>query len=245
MKRIAIYNRKGGVGKTVGASAISGILSHARHRVLLIDLDTQANLTAGLITAPPEDEITEFYRSGRLPVMPLSYYWDIVPSSIQLAGIDYKLGDRSDRYTALGKALDACDDEYDFAVMDLGSAMNYINVGAVAACDYLLCPVYPDADSLQGLRLVEEVCRYAGKDGIDGIYFSNYSERRRLDRIYEEELSARYGNIVFTAKIRQCQQLRECGRHGLDIISYAPKSNGAKDFHELTNELLQRIGWNE
>lgn len=242
MKKIAIFNRKGGVGKTVCAASLGAILSHAGKKVLLVDLDSQANLTHSFLREEPEEDVSQIFDTGRLPVTQISLFLSIVPASIQLAATDYQIAGREDRYEILPRALAKVDEEYDLAIMDLAPSMNHICIGAVSACDYLLAPILPDVDSLQGLHMVEDVCRIAGKEGgIDGIFFSIFNRRRDLDRYVEEVLRREYGEVVYRTTIRQSNKLRECRSQRKDIETYAPSCAGAKDYRQLADEILQRI----
>ena len=242
MYNVAIFNRKGGVGKSTCAASLGGMLSRIGHKVLLVDLDSQANLTNSFLAGPVEEDVSCVYSGAPLPVRQVSLMMDIVPSSLALAAADYAIAGREDRYCILSRALAASGEAYDFAILDLPPAMNHIAVGAVAACDYIISPVLPDLDSLAGLRLVEEACRFAGKaGGIDGIVISCYSSRRRLDGRVEEVLRGAYGDTVFDTKIRVCNKLRECKLERMDIGAFAPNCTGAQDYRCLADEFLKRI----
>ena len=242
MKIISIYNRKGGVGKSTCAASVGGFLSRAGHKVLLVDLDSQANLTSTFLGTSPRHSTSEIYTSGLIPIISVSLYLDISPASDSLAGIDYTLGGRKDRYDVLKETLADKSATYDYILLDLPPAMNHIVIGAIKASHYLLSPILPDIDSLHGLKMVEEVCMYARKnDGINGIYLNAYNPRRTVDRQVAEAVREHYGETVYEAAIRQCSKLRECRIYHTDIATYAPHSSGGQDYLQLTNELITRI----
>ena len=237
---IAIYNQKGGVGKTSGTAAIGDILAGRGHNILLVDMDAQANLSNRYLEFEPEDTSCDAILGGEIRPQQIRLFLDIVPSCNDLAAFDYELDPADKRFA---KALDGVRHQYDVILLDLGPSLNRINISALAACDYLLVPVLPERDSIDGIALVESACERAGKEGgVDGIYLNMYNERRNLDKTVNEFLRETYGDKVFQTHIHQLNALREAGVMRRPITQYAPKSKVAEDYRNLVSELTMHLG---
>ena len=235
---ITLFNHAGGVGKTTASGSIAAMLAAMGHSTLAIDLDAQANLTQNLLEGVPERSIADYFKGAELPLYGVEIHLDIVPASPELVTIGDQLRE-NDIHKML---LDNLERPYQFVVIDTATDIDHLVINALAATDYLLVPVVPDVKSILGLAKVEAACQLAGRDKmIQGIFFSNYNPRRRMDRLMDARIRNTYGQIVFNSYIRQNNALRECTMYADSILEYAPSSNGAKDYHRLTVELLHRL----
>ena len=242
---LAIYTRKGGTGKTTTAITLGNILANKGLRTLLVDLDSQANATSHFLTTPPALDTSAAFLQGDMPIIPIDLLRGLAPASLNLAGVDYALVTRPNRFEPFHKSLKKVQSEYDMIIMDLPPAMNQVSTAALASCDYLLSPVLPDVDSLSGLALVEKACTLAGKtDGLDGIFLNMFSPRRTMDKAVESALRNGYGDKVYATSVRQCNKVRESHRFQKTVLEYAPRSAAAEDYIRLANEFLTRISQN-
>ena len=240
-KTICLYNHAGGVGKTTGASVIACLLASRGYRTLAVDMDPQSNLTQFLSANTPGVTIEQALRGGAMPLIDLQPYLQLAPASPGLIAAEDELR-RGRNNFALQNILSTIQDGYDFIVIDSPPSTNYLAINALTAADYLLVPVLPDGKSLAGLDQVRIACKTASTHtAIDGIFLSCFNKRRTLDLFIESELLKYYGNTVYKAHIRQCIALPECALQGIDILSYSPHSNAAKDYAALVDELLSRV----
>lgn len=246
-KVIAIANHKGGVGKTTSVAAIGAILSEMGKRVLLIDLDAQANLTSSLLREEQENTIYRALRGDEaLPVIQAKENLYIVPSSLELAGIELELSGRMSREFIIKELIEPVLPEYDYILLDCPPSLGLITINALTASHYLYIPLTAEALPSKGLTMLLDIMgmvqKRLNKDiALGGIIITRW-EKSNLSLMVEEMLRATYGEIVFTTKIRKNVSVAEAPLHSKDVIAYAPTSNGAKDYRALVNEILYKGG---
>lgn len=239
---VSIYTRKGGTAKTTSAISLGTILASQGKKTLLVDLDSQLNLSSHFLVQTPAEDTSAAFLSGELPIVPANLMLDLAPASLNLAAVDYALLNRPDRFHNFAEALASVRNKYDIIIMDLAPAMNQVSIAALAATDFLLSPVLPDVDSISGLQLVEQACMRAGKDvGVDGIFLAMFNPRRNLDKTVELALRKRYGDKVFAATVRQSVKIREAHRYQTSITEYAPHCAASADYTRLAVELVTRL----
>jgi chromosome partitioning protein len=245
-KVIAIANHKGGVGKTTSVAAIGAILSEMGKRVLLIDLDAQANLTSSLLREEQESTIYRALRGDEaLPVVKAKENLYLVPSSLELAGIELELSGRMSREFIIKELIEPVLPEYDYILLDCPPSLGLITINALTASQYLYIPLTAEALPSKGLTMLLDIMgmvqKRLNKDiALGGIIITRW-EKSNLSLMVEEMLRATYGEIVFTTKIRKNVSVAEAPLHSKDILAYAPQSNGAKDYRTLVAEIIERI----
>jgi len=241
MKRvIAIANHKGGVGKTTSVSALGVCLSALGRRVLLVDLDPQGNLSQSLSVPHSGRTIYEALREGRdLPQVQIREGVWVCPSSIDLVSMDLELSGLPRREYRLRDLLSPL--EYDYILLDCPPGLGLLTINALSASGEVIVPLTPEALPAKGLGTLLDVVRKV-EEGLNpdlhlgGILITRYN-RRKINRIVEETLRETFGSKVFQTKIRENVDIAEAPLQGTDILSYSPKSPGAKDYRDLALEV--------
>jgi len=241
MKRvIAIANHKGGVGKTTSVSALGVCLSALGRRVLLVDLDPQGNLSQSLSVPHSGRTIYEALREGRdLPQVQIREGVWVCPSSIDLVSMDLELSGLPRREYRLRDLLSPL--EYDYILLDCPPGLGLLTINALSASGEVIVPLTPEALPAKGLGTLLDVVRKV-EEGLNpdlhlgGILITRYN-RRKINRIVEETLRETFGSKVFQTKIRENVDIAEAPLQGADILSYSPKSPGAKDYRDLALEV--------
>lgn len=244
-KIIAIANHKGGVGKTTSVASIGAALSEKGLRVLLVDLDAQANLTGSLLSGEPGRTIYEALREkDSLPIIELREGLSIVPASLDLAGVELELSSAMSREFILKDLLEPIAEAYDFILLDCPPSLGLITVNAFVAAHEIIIPLTAEALPFKGLTMIERVITMVQRRlntglRLSGILFTRW-EGRKLNKMVEEAIRAKYGSMVYDAKVRTNIAIAEAPLSGTDIFSYNAKSNGAQDYRDVTEELLSR-----
>ena len=241
MKRvIAIANHKGGVGKTTSVSALGVCLSALGRRVLLVDLDPQGNLSQSLSVPHSGRTIYEALREGRdLPQVRIREGVWVCPSSIDLVSMDLELSGLPRREYRLRDLLSPLD--FDYILLDCPPGLGLLTINALSASGEVIVPLTPEALPAKGLGTLLDVVRKV-EEGLNpdlhlgGILITRYN-RRKINRIVEETLRETFGSKVFQTKIRENVDIAEAPLQGTDILSYSPKSPGAKDYRDLALEV--------
>jgi len=250
-KIITVANQKGGVGKTTTAINISASLAVAEKKILLIDIDPQANSSSGLSllnqspsvyetiigTHPIKESIVESF-------MP---FLSILPSNINLVGAEIEMVDMSDREKLLKNRLSEISDEYDFLVIDCPPSLGLLTLNALSASDSVLIPVQCEYFALEGLgqllntiNIVKQ--NFNPKLSIEGVLLTMYDVRLRLSQQVAEEVRKYFGEKVFNTVIHRNVRLSEAPSFGKPILLYDAISSGAKNYIALASELLERNG---
>lgn len=244
-KIIAISNHKGGVGKTTSVASIGSILSSKGYKVLMVDLDAQSNLTTSLTADEPERTIYNSLKEQRnLPIVELRENLHLIPSSLELAGIELELSGVMSREFILKDLLEPLSETYDYILLDTPPSLGLIAVNSFVASSELFIPLTAEALPFKGLNMILNIVSMVQKRlnpqlSLSGIIITRWAGRK-LNKMVEEALREKYGDKVFQTKIRENISLAEAPLTGKDIIAYAPTSNGAKDYLELTEEILSR-----
>lgn len=249
-----LVNQKGGVGKTTTTINLGAYLADMGQRVLLVDLDPQANATSCLGidkatvksgtyealmgTIPAADSIL------RNPQLKLS----LLPSAPALAGAEVELVNELARENRLKQALAPLKDRYDYILIDCPPSLGLLTLnGMVAAQDGLLIPVQCEYLALEGLgMLMDTVARVRKalfpKLKVRGILLTMYDNRTNLAQEVVDEVRGHFGDQVFQSIIPRSVRLAEAPSHGLPILAYFPNSPGADAHRALAEEVLQQDG---
>lgn len=255
MTRIYTFaNQKGGVGKTTSAINVGAYLGYYGQRVLLVDLDPQANATSCLgIDKKTVKAGTYETLIGSMPIASallhnLKLRISLLPSSPALAGAEIELIDLPDREHRLSHALHPILDRYDYILVDCPPSLSLLTVnGMVAARDGLIIPVQCEYLALEGLgQLTQTISRVKSSLFHDlkirGIILTMYLGRTQLGKDVVDEVHKYFPSQVFKTIIPRSVRLAEAPSHGLPISIFAPTSLGAQTYSDLTREILEQDG---
>ena len=244
-KVISISNHKGGVGKTTSTVNIGAALNILKKKILLIDLDPQANLSQSLGFINKEKNIYGALR-GEYQIEPYNVYknMDIVPSTLDLSGAEVELSSEPGREYILKELIDPIKDKYDFVLIDSPPSLGLLTLNSFVASDEILIPLQAQYLAMQGLaKLVEviEKIKLRLNKGlkIGGVFITQYDSRKVLNRDVLEVINTHFKEEVFKSKIRDNIALAEAPAQGLDIFKYNEKCNGAEDYMALAKEILK------
>ena len=244
-KVISISNHKGGVGKTTSAINIGAGLTKLKKRVLLIDLDPQANLSQSLGVTDPERTIYGAIR-GEYKLQPVQIIkgLDIIPSTLDLSGAEVELSSEAGREYILKELVDPLRRSYDYILIDSPPSLGLLTINSFTASDEVLIPLQAQFLALQGMSKLIEVIekiqkRLNKKLKIGGVFITQYDGRKVLNRDIAESIHKHFKNKIFLTVIRDNIALAEAPAQGLDIFRYDPKSNGAEDYLRLSKEIAK------
>ncbi len=250
-KVIAIANQKGGVGKTTTAVNLAASIAVAEFKVLLIDIDAQANGTSGLGVDPkePRQTIYEVLVNGvsiRDSILPSNVpNLDLVPSHINLVGADIELVDVPERERVMTKAVAEIKNEYDYIIVDCPPSLSLLTLNALAASDSVLIPVQCEYYALEGLGQLLNTINIVKKHlnnrlDIEGVLLTMYDGRLRLSHQVVSEVRKYFGEKAFTTLISRNVRLSEAPSFGMPVILYEATSSGTKNYLDLAAEVIQR-----
>lgn len=249
MKKIAICNQKGGVGKTASAVNLAAGLSLAEKNVLLIDIDPQANSTSGLGIDYKTLEKSIYdclYEPGHTREVIIKTKWprmSILPSTTDLAGAEIEMVSNDDREEKLKTVLSLISYEYDFGIIDCPPSLGLLTLNALVACDSVIIPIQCEYYALEGLEKLLKTLK-AVKGGlnknlvIEGILLTMYDARLNLAKDVVEDIQAHFPEVVFKTVIPRSVRVAESPSHGKSVIHYSIISSGAQAYLNLTRELL-------
>jgi chromosome partitioning protein len=251
---IAMVNNKGGVGKTTCTLNIAAGLARRNHRVLIVDLDPQANaslvlLGAKLFELPHSiyDILLEHDRHVREIVVPTSINGlDLVPSQTSLANAELNLTAIRGRERVLGRSMARGLEEYHYILIDCPPSLGLLTINALLAADEVHIPIAMTYLALEGvgqvMDAIEAVKRELGHPtlAITGVIPTFFDGRTRLSREILQSIRDHFGEVVFATAIRKNVKLDEAQSHYQSIFDYDPRSAGALEYESLVEEVIQR-----
>lgn len=244
---IAVSNHKGGVGKTTSTVNLGAALASAGARVLLLDLDPQANLSLSLRADGDRPDIYQaLVGQSALEPQAIRPGYEIVPASLDLSGAELELAAEAGREYILRELLEPLRGSYDYILIDCPPSLGLLTVNAFTAADKILIPLQAHYLALQGLTKLQEVIakiqrRLNQELELLGVFLTQYDRRKVLHREIGGYLQEKLGAELLGTAIRDNISLAEAPTKGLDIFSYEPGSTGAQDYKALADELLQRL----
>lgn len=245
----ALANQKGGVGKTTTAVNLSAFLAAKGQRVLLIDLDPQANATSSLgldknqLALSTYDVLINSTPLPKIIQLTKRLHLDLAPSSSPLAGAEVELVELPEREKRLKHALVVLKANYDYVLVDCPPSLGLLTVNALTAAQGVLVPVQCEYLALEGLTQLMntiQLVRRALNPGliVRGLIMTMYDSRMKLAQQVVNEVQAHFGDKVFNTLIPRSVRLGEAPSYGEPILSYAPASSGGLAYDRLTDELL-------
>ena len=245
-KIISVVNQKGGVGKTTTAVNLSTALAAINKKVLLIDLDPQGNLSTGLGIKSEDRKINvyDLIMVEKISIEKASIktkipYLDIIPSGINLSGIEFELSDDENRNKKLYNKINNIKSKYDFIIIDCPPSLGILTINSLVASELLLVPLQCEFYALEGLaqllKTVEAVKSNLNPNlELEGIVLTMYDSRNRLSEDVINDAKKHLGNKVFNTIIPRNVRLSEAPSHGLPAILYDRKCMGSEAYIELS-----------
>ena len=249
-QKIIFLNQKGGVGKTTTCVNLGSSLCAMGYKVLLVDFDSQGNLT-GAVSGDGRKATMYEVVTGRVDAesavqeTPFQNLY-LIPGSIDLAGLNVELATEDDRNFFLKKTLSILDSQVDFIFVDCPPSLGVITMNALAWTDYIVIPMQCEYFSMEGLNLlmrtVSNVRKTLNPDiRILGIVFTMFSKRSRLNSDVIQDTSSFFPDLVFKTVIPRTVRLAEAPSYGLPINVYDVSNVGNKAYSALAKEVVKRV----
>lgn len=224
---------------------ITGALQQKGYKVLLIDLDGQANLTEsmGLSAELPQTIYGAMKGEYPLPIYQHKDGMSVVPSCLDLSAVETELINEAGRELILAHLIKESKDKYDYILIDCPPSLSLLTLNALTASDQLIIPVQAQYLAMRGMaklmQVVSKVQQRLNSDlKIAGVLITQYDGRKNLNKSVSELVQETFQGKVFSTHIRNAIALAEAPTQGQDIFHYAPKSAGAEDYESVCNELL-------
>lgn len=249
MPTIGVINQKGGVGKTTTAINLGAALATHR-RVLLVDLDPQANATSGVGVANYEHTIYDVLVgdvSARHAVRHTSTEnLSVLPASADLAGAAVELDAGAESIGLLSRSLIGVRPRYEFILLDAPPSIGALTLNALGASDHLILPVQTEYYALEGIAGMMDTVERAKASinpslNVLGILLTMFDARTNLSKQVEDNVREHFGSLVFDTVVPRNVRLAEAPSHGQPIFRYAPTSQGAIAYAALAEEVLNRV----
>ncbi|WP_269455956.1 ParA family protein [Prescottella equi] len=250
---IAMCNQKGGVGKTTSTINLGASLAQYGRRVLLVDLDPQGALSAGLGVAHHDLELTVHNllveRTSIDDVLMRTRIdgLDLLPSNIDLSAAEIQLVTEVGREQTLGRVLHPVLDRYDYVLIDCQPSLGLLTVNALACADSVIIPMECEYFSLRGLALLNDTVdkvrdRLNPRLSLEGIVVTMFDARTLHAREVMSRVVEVFGDLVYDTVINRTVRFPETSVAGEPIVTWAPKSGGAEAYRALAREVIHRSG---
>ena len=250
-KIISISNQKGGVGKTTTAMNLAASLGVLEKKVLLIDIDPQANSTSGLgfnasIKSP---NIYKSLSNNKIESKDVfkteSPNLDLIPSCIDLVGAEIEMINLKNRESTLKICLQSIKNNYDYIIIDCAPSLGILTLNALTASESVIIPIQCEYFALEGLgkllntiKIVQQ--RLNQELSIEGLLLTMYDTRLRLSNQVVDDVKTHFQDLVFDTIIHRNVKLSESPSHGKTIIMHDASSKGATNYLNLANEILEK-----
>ncbi len=249
-KAIAIFNQKGGVGKTTTNINLAACLAYKDQKILVIDIDPQGNTTSGLGIEKRGMKDTMYdvlmsadYDPRRAVRHTMVEGLDIIPASVELAGAEVEMVRLEGRDRRLKHALDRIKDDYDYIFVDCPPSLGLLTINSLTAVDSVLIPIQCEFYALEGVSQLMSTISLVKKSmnrslTIQGVILSMFDGRTNLSIQVLEEVKKYFKQKVYKTVIPRNVRLAEAPSYGLPIVEYDPKSKGAQAYMQFADEFL-------
>jgi chromosome partitioning protein len=252
-KVLTIVNQKGGVGKTTTAVNLAASLALAEKDILVIDTDPQGNSTSGLgISRDDLDRSLYDVYTGRCEIkdalkMTLMPHLDILPSTIDLLGVEVELVGKEGRESVLYNSINSIRERYRYIFIDCPPSLGLLTLNALVAADSVIIPVQCEYYALEGLGLLTRTLRLVRNSfnpglEIEGIVLTMFDSRNNLSEEVAAEVRKHFGDKVYTTIIPRNVTLGEAPSYGKPALLYDIRSKGAQSYLSLAKEILSENG---
>lgn len=251
-KAIAIFNQKGGVGKTTTNINLGACLAQKGKKVLMLDIDPQGNTTSGIGISKKKLEYTVYELLIESDFDPHDAIintsvenLDLIPANVDLAGAEIELVQLEGREKRLQNAINKIRDEYDYIFIDCPPSLGLLTINSLSAVESVLIPIQCEFYALEGvsqLMSTIELVRKSLKKNleVEGVVLSMFDGRTNLSIQVVQEVKRYFGSKVYSTVIPRNIRLAEAPSFGLPIVEYDPKSKGATAYKEFAKEFLER-----
>lgn len=251
---LAMCNQKGGVGKTTSTINLGAALAEYGRRVLLVDLDPQGALSAGLGVAHHDLDLTvhNLLIGSKVSIDDVLMKTrvdnlDLLPSNIDLSAAEIQLVNEVGREQSLGRALHAIRDRYDYILIDCQPSLGLLTVNALACSDGVIIPMECEYFSLRGLALLNDTVekvrdRLNPRLTLSGIVVTMFDARLLHSRQVMARVVEVFGDLVYDTAISRTVRFPDASVAGEPITTWAPKSGGAEQYRAMAREVIHRSG---
>lgn len=245
-KTISISNHKGGVGKTTSAINIGAGLAYKGKKVLLVDLDPQANLTQSLKIPGDIPNMYEILK-GEEVASPFKYKENlyVIPSTLDLSAAEMELSAEPGREKILTDVLEGFQESFEYILIDCPPSLGLLTINALTASDSVIIPLQSEYLAMRGLaklsNVISKVSRRLNKKlHVGAVFLTQFDNRKILNRNIAESVEKSFGEKLLSTKISNNVALAEAPIEGKDIFLYNKSSKGAQDYKSLCEELINK-----